>query len=78
MWYLAPPRTFRNYLGGIMSREQDFAASLRWWRRRRGWSQLDLAVHAEISQRIESFFATNDDTMKILRAWAGKSDARRS
>jgi transcriptional regulator with XRE-family HTH domain len=38
-----------------LSREQDFAANLRWWRRRRGWSQLDLAGRAEISQRHLSF-----------------------
>jgi transcriptional regulator with XRE-family HTH domain len=33
----------------------DFAERLRWWRRRRGWSQLDLSLHAEISQRHLSF-----------------------
>lgn len=33
----------------------DFAALLRWWRRRRGISQLDLAGRAEISQRHLSF-----------------------
>ena len=30
---------------------QDFPTLLRWWRRRRGWSQLDLAGRAEVSQR---------------------------
>jgi transcriptional regulator with XRE-family HTH domain len=38
-----------------MSRQQDFAASLRWWRRHRGLSQLDLAGRTEISQRHLSF-----------------------
>ena len=38
-----------------MSRESDFAARLRWWRQRRGWSQLDLAGRADISQRHLSF-----------------------
>jgi transcriptional regulator with XRE-family HTH domain len=33
----------------------DFAARLRWWRRRRGWSQLELSSRAEISQRHLSF-----------------------
>ncbi len=35
--------------------EQTFASRLRWWRARRGWSQLDLAGRAEISQRHLSF-----------------------
>jgi transcriptional regulator with XRE-family HTH domain len=39
----------------LMSRRQSFAASLRWWRRHRGLSQLDLAVATEISQRHLSF-----------------------
>lgn len=38
-----------------MSREQDFATRLRSWRQRRGWSQLDLAGRADISQRHLSF-----------------------
>jgi transcriptional regulator with XRE-family HTH domain len=38
-----------------MSREQDFAAKLRRWRQRRGWSQLDLAGRADVSQRHLSF-----------------------
>jgi transcriptional regulator with XRE-family HTH domain len=38
-----------------MAREQDFAAKLRQWRQRRGWSQLELAGRAEISQRHLSF-----------------------
>jgi transcriptional regulator with XRE-family HTH domain len=38
-----------------MSRQQSFASSLRWWRRHRGLSQLDLAVRTEISQRHLSF-----------------------
>lgn len=38
-----------------MSREKDFAAKLREWRRRRGWSQLELAGRTEISQRHLSF-----------------------
>jgi transcriptional regulator with XRE-family HTH domain len=32
-----------------------FAELLRWWRNRRGWSQLDLAGRTEISQRHVSF-----------------------
>jgi transcriptional regulator with XRE-family HTH domain len=39
----------------FMPRERDFAAMLRWWRQRRGWSQLDLAGRAGISQRHLSF-----------------------
>lgn len=38
-----------------MSREHGFATKLRWWRQRRGWSQLDLAGRADISQRHLSF-----------------------
>lgn len=38
-----------------MSREKDFAAKLREWRRRRGWSHLELAGRTEISQRHLSF-----------------------
>jgi transcriptional regulator with XRE-family HTH domain len=38
-----------------MSKQTSFAASLRWWRRQRGLSQLDLAGRAEISQRHLSF-----------------------
>jgi transcriptional regulator with XRE-family HTH domain len=38
-----------------MSRQHSFAASLRWWRRHRGLSQLDLAGRTEISQRHLSF-----------------------
>lgn len=34
---------------------KSFAEVLRWWRNRRGWSQLDLAGRAEISQRHLSF-----------------------
>jgi transcriptional regulator with XRE-family HTH domain len=38
-----------------MASERDFAATLRGWRRRRGLSQLDLALRADISQRHLSF-----------------------
>jgi transcriptional regulator with XRE-family HTH domain len=38
-----------------MAQQQGFAARLRWWRQRRGWSQLDLAGRAEVSQRHLSF-----------------------
>jgi transcriptional regulator with XRE-family HTH domain len=38
-----------------MSRQKDFASSLRWWRRHRGLSQLDLAGRTEVSQRHLSF-----------------------
>lgn len=38
-----------------MSRQQGFADSLRWWRRHRGLSQLELAGRTEISQRHLSF-----------------------
>lgn len=38
-----------------MPRGQGFAARLRWWRQRRGWSQLALAGRADISQRHLSF-----------------------
>ena len=50
---------FGNYFTGtwqvLMSRQQGFAANLRWWRRHRGLSQLDLAGRTEISQRHLSF-----------------------
>jgi transcriptional regulator with XRE-family HTH domain len=39
----------------LMSRHQSFTSSLRWWRRHRGLSQLDLAGRTEISQRHLSF-----------------------
>ena len=38
-----------------MSRENGFATKLRWWRQRKGWSQLELALRADISQRHLSF-----------------------
>jgi transcriptional regulator with XRE-family HTH domain len=38
-----------------MPRQQDFVARLRWWRRQRRLSQLDLAGRASISQRHLSF-----------------------
>ena len=38
-----------------MSTQSTFAARLRWWRERRGLSQLDLANAAEVSQRHVSF-----------------------
>jgi transcriptional regulator with XRE-family HTH domain len=38
-----------------MTCEHGFAARLRDWRQRRGWSQLDLAARADISQRHLSF-----------------------
>ena len=38
-----------------MSSEQEFAAKLRGWRKRRGLSQLDLTLRADISQRHLSF-----------------------
>ena len=38
-----------------MTREHGFAARLREWRQRRGWSQLDLAGRVDISQRHLSF-----------------------
>jgi transcriptional regulator with XRE-family HTH domain len=34
-----------------MVQREGFAARLRWWRQRRGWSQLELAGRAGISQR---------------------------
>src|SRR2546421_1461995 len=39
----------------FMSRRQNFAISLRGWRRQRGLSQLELAAATEISQRHLSF-----------------------
>ena len=38
-----------------MNGNGDFAARLRWWRQRRGLSQLQLALKAEVSQRHVSF-----------------------
>ena len=35
----------------VVLQEQGFPERLRWWRRRRGWSQLELAGRAGISQR---------------------------
>ena len=34
-----------------MQSGDSFAARLRWWRKRRGWSQLELASRADVSQR---------------------------
>jgi transcriptional regulator with XRE-family HTH domain len=39
----------------LMSQQQSFAASLRWWRQHRGLSQLQLVGRTEISQRHLSF-----------------------
>jgi len=39
----------------IVSQQQDFAARLRWWRRQRSLSQLDLAGRTDVSQRHLSF-----------------------
>jgi transcriptional regulator with XRE-family HTH domain len=38
-----------------MTQQGSFPARLRWWREKRGWSQLELAGRAEISQRHLSF-----------------------
>jgi len=38
-----------------MAHGSDFASRLRWWRKRRGLSQLQLAVEADVSQRHVSF-----------------------
>lgn len=38
-----------------MKQNEDFPALLRWWRKRRGLSQLQLALKAEVSQRHVSF-----------------------
>ena len=38
-----------------MAFASDFATRLRWWRQQRGWSQLELAGRAEVSQRHVSF-----------------------
>ena len=38
-----------------MASQRTFATKLRWWRERRGLSQLDLAGRADISQRHLSF-----------------------
>ncbi len=38
-----------------MSKQTSFASQLRWWRQRRGLSQLALALRAEVSQRHVSF-----------------------
>jgi transcriptional regulator with XRE-family HTH domain len=34
-----------------MQSGDSFATRLRWWRKRRGWSQLELAGRADVSQR---------------------------
>jgi predicted transcriptional regulator len=39
----------------LMALQHDFAASLRWWRRKKGLSQLELAGRTDISQRHLSF-----------------------
>ena len=38
-----------------MQSGEGFAARLRWWRKRRGWSQLELAGRADVSQRHVGF-----------------------
>src|SRR5262245_51900919 len=38
-----------------METQSAFAARLKWWRERRGYSQLDLAHAADVSQRHVSF-----------------------
>jgi transcriptional regulator with XRE-family HTH domain len=42
-----------------MSKQSTFAARLKWWRERRGFSQLDLAHAAGVSQRHVSFLEVN-------------------
>jgi len=59
-----------------MSRHLSFASSLRWWRRHRGLSQLDLAGRTEISQRHLSFMElgraspSRDMVMRLAAALA--------
>jgi transcriptional regulator with XRE-family HTH domain len=48
-----------------MTGERDFASKLRDWRQRRGWSQLELAGRAGISQRHLSF-------LELGRAWPSR------
>ncbi len=50
---------------------QDFPTLLRWWRRRRGWSQLDLAGRAEISRNATS--ATWNWAMRVAEPRGGDS-----
>lgn len=54
-----------------------FGERLRWWRKRRTLSQLDLACTAGTSQdvtvqeiRIECFFPADADTSRLFREWA--------
>ena len=54
----------------IMGGDSRFASRLRWWRQRRGMSQLALAHEAEISQRHVSFLErgrTNPSREMVLR-----------
>ncbi|NKB57337.1 MAG: helix-turn-helix domain-containing protein [Alphaproteobacteria bacterium] len=39
----------------VLSKNSKFMSQLRWWRKHRGLSQLDLAHHADVSQRHVSF-----------------------
>jgi transcriptional regulator with XRE-family HTH domain len=57
-----------------MARDNEFAAKLRDWRRKRGWSQLELAHRADISQRHLSFLelgraaASRDMVLRLAAA----------
>jgi len=57
-----------------MAHRQTFAAQLRWWRQRRGWSQLELASRACISQRhlgfleLERSFPSRDMVSRLAAA----------
>jgi len=57
-----------------MAQRQSFAARLRWWRQRRGWSQLELAGRAGVSQRhlgfleVERATPSRDMVMRLATA----------
>jgi transcriptional regulator with XRE-family HTH domain len=59
-----------------MQSGDSFAARLRWWRKRRGWSQLELAGRAEVSQRHLGFLElgraspSRDMVMRLAAALA--------
>ena len=60
-----------------------YPALLRYWRARRGWSQLDLAVAADVSSRHVSFLETGraqpgrEMLLRSLFAWPGVPEAWR-
>src|SRR5215831_10681405 len=55
MRHCGPPGTLSPKRGASTTMSTSFGARLRWWRKRRGLSQIDLAGGAGVSQRHVSF-----------------------